>query len=116
MTAAYGIGTGSGANAGLLARLTPYQVGLCSLLARYARCGDAASSKCDMDISDGTDASLVKEDAACDEAEQRLLFELLRREIQAARGPQCRDLEELGRELRNNSEYATLWVEHLERL
>jgi len=102
-----GVG-GAGPSAGLLARLTPYQVGLCSLLARYVQSEQVAppASLATRDDPDGDD----------EELEHRRLFELLRREVQAARGPQKRGLRELGREMHADPQYALLWGELMARL
>lgn len=86
-------GLSAGMSNGLIAHLTPYQVGLCSLLAQYAQDGLHAIG-----------------------GFEKKLFDLLLREVQAAHGPQQKGLSELQRDLCSDAEGATLWEVFVSRL
>eukprot|EP00927_Polykrikos_kofoidii_P060107 TRINITY_DN55170_c0_g1_i1.p1 TRINITY_DN55170_c0_g1~~TRINITY_DN55170_c0_g1_i1.p1 ORF type:complete len:1073 (-),score=160.40 TRINITY_DN55170_c0_g1_i1:276-3494(-) len=100
-----GLAPSPSASMGLMSRLTPYQVGLCSLLVRYAQVSDAILRHGGEPICDDDE-----------EAEQRLLFDFIRREVQAAWGPRRRDLRELDCELRRDSRQMGIWLELCDRL
>eukprot|EP00929_Paragymnodinium_shiwhaense_P037375 TRINITY_DN19926_c0_g1_i1.p1 TRINITY_DN19926_c0_g1~~TRINITY_DN19926_c0_g1_i1.p1 ORF type:complete len:1027 (-),score=246.70 TRINITY_DN19926_c0_g1_i1:111-3191(-) len=73
--------------------LTTYQVGLCVLLVRYAQTGPTGI-RVDRDDDDSP-----KCDDLPSAAQRHDLFEVIRQEVQAARGPKRRSLQDLQREM-----------------